>query len=549
MAMAFTMLLLLVVVIANVAFIDAFRVQSLCRLPALAPSRCPLRQPQGAASSLRLTALRVAPRDEHDENDGDRPSRLMSSVGGALQRMRRYAAGLMTVIIVTFSMGVHSASARAPRRGGGRVRETVPAVQVAVASETEESTAAAAAAAAGGDVAVDAAPARKVRLELSIEDGAAARTKRLTQLGYAVTGAATVLALLQGDGGGGKSKQKRRAVKPAPRRPAPDAEDGSNGDDDIFTPRARIAPPVPPARLVKGSRGLGSLPPPEELFGEKDSDDDLFGTSTEAEDEDDGAAAAPPAREAPRSVAASMAGKLPRARTSRPPAADDDVDNDDYDDAPATLAPSPAPAPVPAPAPSPAPAPAKKNIFDRIFQKNTSSRPTDLAEVMRIEDASAEFRAVRLRGFLLPQRALPPPCSYRGPMLVLFPLQATATILAEAVPPSVDLFDDVRAGGLHAFDGDAPADPAAQAALLVEVRERAALETRDVAEAFADVANAMIVSLSDRAVDVLDNRAKLPPQEAEAASVAAVTALADFALSAAGLFGQVRVWPAWKWMS
>jgi len=64
------------------------------------------------------------------------------------------------------------------------------------------------------------------------------------------------------------------------------------------------------------------------------------------------------------------------------------------------------------------------------------------------------------------------------------------------------------------------------------------LETRDVAEAFADVANAMIVSLSDRAVDILDNRAKLPPQEVEAASVAAVTVLADFALSAAAIFGR-----------
>jgi len=395
MAVAFKLLVLLVVAAANV---EAFRVQVPCRAHAVALFRCRVRPLAPLLPSP--TALGVAPRGGNDgDGDGSLRSRLASKVSMTLQRLRRYAAGLMTVLVVTLSLGVHGASARAPRRGGGRVREAVPAAQVVTApsenvEDADAADAADAAAAAGGDVALDIAPARKVRLELSVDDGD--RNKRFTQLGYAVTGGTTLLVLLQGDGGG-KSKKKRSGAKPAPRRAAPGAGDDDDNSSNLYSPRARAEASAPPARLAKGLRNLSSLPPPDELFGDKDAEEDLFGTAAGTEDEAEGEedeAPAPPVREAPRSVAGSMAGRLSRARSIAPPTADDEdaVDGNDDDDGDVVAA----LAPTPVPAPAPAPVPAKKNIFDRIFQKNTSSRPTDLAEVMGIEDASAVFRAVRV---------------------------------------------------------------------------------------------------------------------------------------------------------
>jgi hypothetical protein len=102
----------------------------------------------------------------------------------------------------------------------------------------------------------------------------------------------------------------------------------------------------------------------------------------------------------------------------------------------------------------------------------------------------------------------------------------------------VDLFEEVRPHGELAYGDAVPADVEGQANLLVQLKDDAGLDTKEVADAFADVANAMLVSLSDRCVEILDNKDKLPKEEAEAACVAAVTALADYALSAASIFGK-----------
>lgn len=121
-------------------------------------------------------------------------------------------------------------------------------------------------------------------------------------------------------------------------------------------------------------------------------------------------------------------------------------------------------------------------------------------------------------------------------------LQAAATILSTNLPATLEafggLFEEVQPNGALAYGEPVPADVQGQASLLVQLKDDAELDTKELADAFADVANAMLVSLSDRCVEILDNKAKLPSAEAEAASVSAVTALADFALSAASVFGQ-----------
>ena len=77
----------------------------------------------------------------------------------------------------------------------------------------------------------------------------------------------------------------------------------------------------------------------------------------------------------------------------------------------------------------------------------------------------------------------------------------------------------------------------------VQLKDDAGLDSKEVAEAFADVANAMLVSLSDRCVDIVDNKvqnggSKMTNEEIESASATAVATLADFALSAADVFGK-----------
>jgi hypothetical protein len=248
---------------------------------------------------------------------------------------------------------------------------------------------------------------RKVDIELRFSDSDE-RSKQLTKIGYALVGATTVIALLQsGDDGKGSKKKKggKSAAKP-PKR----ANLGSMSNDDLFgtaaaTSRSKMASS---SKFSKGVRDLNLLPPADELFDDEDADKFFSGTSDVEVDKDKSKDT--PQQAAAKSAAASIS-KAPRARATKLPSipkpslsVDEDravegADEDEVDVPPSRkVAPAPAPAPVPAPIavspPSPPPPVQKKNIFDRIFQKSTSNRPTDLADVLRINDASTLFRTV-----------------------------------------------------------------------------------------------------------------------------------------------------------
>ena len=159
--------------------------------------------------------------------------------------------------------------------------------------------------------------------------------------------------------------------------------------------------------------------------------------------------------------------------------------------------------------PTPPPAPAKKSMFDKIFKRGSTSRPTDLGELIRVADTASDFRA------------------------------ATATVLTMNLPPNLGLFSDSRLGGVlsySAVDDSIYENEESRVSMLSSLIEE--LEPKEASDAFADVTNAMLVSLTDRCVDMLEKRGKTPEEIEESTNIS-LGILSEFALSAGILFGQV----------
>ena len=122
----------------------------------------------------------------------------------------------------------------------------------------------------------------------------------------------------------------------------------------------------------------------------------------------------------------------------------------------------------PSPPSSPPPPPAKKNIFQKIFSKPGAGRITDINQVLRIDDAAQDMRL----------------------------------LIANALKPYVnaDLFDfeDSPYNKADANDDDS------RASLVSNTMAEFGLSSQETANAFADVASAMLVTLTDTAGDLYD---------------------------------------------
>ena len=342
--------------------------------------------------------------------------------------------------------------------------------------------------------------------------------QQLSRIGFVLVGVSTVASLMTGD----DTKKKKpviKQVKKAPSTPTITWEEDDDEEEEIVLPRRPIKvvddvmppkkrPITIPKRVRKGLDARNTLPAEDVLFSDSEEADRFF--EVKISDADIGEKEEPVSEEI-EVVRKVNKFSLPPSKAKvekvvQPIAAEEFQPFADDEDIETFEPPSMPSAPAPAPAP-----PAKKSIFDRIFQKRSTSRPTDLGELMRVEDASSNFRA------------------------------ATATVLTAYLPENLGLFLDVQPGGImsHSVDRETLySGDEKRISILATLKEELGLESKQAADAFADVTNAMLVTLTDKCVDSLDKKGK-SAEEILSLTTAAVDTLTDFAISAASLFGQV----------
>ena len=178
-------------------------------------------------------------------------------------------------------------------------------------------------------------------------------------------------------------------------------------------------------------------------FGGEDEGEDLFAPG-----------ASSPTSAAPAPSAASA---LQAAATETTSSGFEDM-SDDEEEPPAALATAAAPK-------------KKKNLLSRIFSKPGGGRPTDLAVALKAEDErSASFRST------------------------------VASALSSYVP--ADIFADYGLGA--AIDRESSEEK--KASELKAELEGSGLAEQEAADAFAEVANAMLTSMTDRAAAALKNK-------------------------------------------
>jgi len=195
------------------------------------------------------------------------------------------------------------------------------------------------------------------------------------------------------------------------------------------------------------------------------------------------------------------------------------VDNEEGDEgeetkAAAAIRASPPPPPAstpPPPPPPPPPAPVAKkgpNLLDRIFQKPGGGRPTELKVALSADlQTSRDFRA------------------------------KVATALAHYVPES--LFPELVDGGTWASENiSRDGGEEAQAAALRAARDDSGLSEQEAADAFAEVANAMLCSVVDSASAVLSSSQSSKNDNDDKAVLSALDVVADFVIGAGAVYGQ-----------
>jgi hypothetical protein len=156
---------------------------------------------------------------------------------------------------------------------------------------------------------------------------------------------------------------------------------------------------------------------------------------------------------------------------------------------------APAPAPVPTPAPAP-PAPQKKGFFDRIFKRSGSSRPTNIDEALRSAgDPSYSYRMAVIEGLV----------NYVRPSHVdeWAEFYSSDEFVEEKTLANINKFKDISG-----------------------------LSPQEAADAFAEVANAMLVTLVDTAVNTMDHA------KSDNATIDSVDVITDFIGGAGLLFSK-----------
>ena len=348
-------------------------------------------------------------------------------------------------------------------------------------------------------------PKKAVVVELVVKKNSIS-SSQLSRAGFVLVGVSTVATLLTGDDTKKKTKVVKKQAYKEPSRPAVTFDDEDEIDEPVqrVNRKITIAPGVQkpiasPKKIRKGLSPMTSLPPQEDLFSQADEDNFFEATS----DDLDAIKNEVPSTAVPSKKLNKFS--LPPSASKMNKVLDRIVEDEAFDVPEVRSTPV---ASIPAPPPPP---PAKKGIFDRIFQKRSTSRPTDIAEVLRVQDTASSFRV------------------------------AIATILTAYLPQGSGTFPDVEVGGVFSYPIDEDTlfeSEEKRISILTSLKDDLALQSKEAAEAFADVTNAMLVTLTDNCVDLLDKNGKIT-EDAEASVGVALDTLTDFAISAAGLFGQL----------
>lgn len=447
-----------------------------------------------------------------------------------IARLQKILANIITVLMFCL-IGARGAVARPPRSS-----KTDSSPQKSVVTRKSN-----------GRVATKARPSKKVEVEIVI-DRKGDMNKKLTELGLVLVGVSTVATLLTGDEKKGKGKKNLKSSKrstPVELKPRvakfdnreEEDEDKDDEDEDVksdfaakMTEKYSLEQNKPGVtgmskRFKKEMGAINKLPSAEDLFDSKDSDDFFSdepnkvepkkAVSKNVDNSDDNDDNDLPTTPVPRKtnkfgVPPSVNRKVEMVNRIESLEEFDDEDDTD-DDVPQSLS-QPPPTPSKARTPIPLPPPAKKSIFDRIFNKQSTSRPTNLGEVIAIQDAATDFRS------------------------------AAATILTTYLPAELQIFPDVQVGGVFSYSGEEDSvfeDEDRRVILLVRLMDDCELQSKEAANAFGDVTNAMLVSLTDRCVDVLDKKGKKSTDQDEDTSLFPLDLLTKFATAAGALFGKV----------
>lgn len=332
-------------------------------------------------------------------------------------------------------------------------------------------------------------------------------SSQLSRVGFVLVGVSTIATLLTGDEKKKKMKVVKKQVYKEPSRPAVTLDDDEEEEFSepvrLVNRKINIAPSVEktlasPKKVRKGLSAMNSLPPQEDLFSQGDEADNFFEVSVEDLNSIKDEAPSPAAsKKKPNKFSLPPSAPKMDIKSSRI------VVDESFAVPEVQITPT---ASIPLPPPPP---PAKKGIFDRIFQKRSTSRPTDIVEVLRAQDAASGFRA------------------------------ATATMLTAYLPRGSRLFPDIEVGGMLSFPVDEETlygSEEKRVLMLSSLIGDLGLQSKEAAEAFADITNAMLVTLTDNCVDLLDRNGKIS-EDAEKPIGIALDTLTDFAISAAALFG------------
>ena len=418
--------------------------------------------------------------------DNDQPS-TRTSEPTLLKRLIGKLKGPATAILTAcafFMIGMRSASARPPKSSktiSSPEKSTVKQSNNARQSSKTKQT------------------PKVAEVELVIQKKGGLNSQ-LSRVGFVLVGVSTVGTLLSGDD---KKKAKKSAVVKQPKKSVMKPTinwpiEIDEEEPEVLPPKKK--PPTIPRRVRNGLNARNALPTAEDLFPNSEEADLFFEVKPEDADLGDDDVSENVVKKSKKiSLPPS---KMKRVEISEESLESDVEEADRIKEAIINKAPEKS---------LPQAEPAKKSIFDRIFQKRSTSRPTDLRDVLRVEDAASSFRA------------------------------ATATVLTFYLPSRLKAFSDVEPGGMLSYSVDEKAlsdSEDMRVSTLMSLKNDLALEPKEAADAFADVTNAMLVSLTDVCVDSLDIKSK-STEETEKATILALNTLADFALAAGTLFGKI----------
>lgn len=354
----------------------------------------------------------------------------------------------------------------------------------------------------------------KVVVEVEIdEEKIAEKNDFLTKVGYGMAGVSLLKAILSDD-----SKKKQSVAKKGPSKKTFSPLDDDSTEDDEPTKRFKVSPEarkvfqipnaddifedstltasassrkiVPPSNVVKPEIRSPTTRITVDVTKEKtpsvvtniDEEDDLFG------DIDTPVVAAPVPK---------LESKLRPKRVPVPP------NTDEWDDIAvepsiqstlkAQLPPPPAPAPPP-------PAPIKKDLglLGRFFQKPGGDRPTNLPEVMDVVDSARDFR--RLVG----------------------------AVLTSYIP--IHIFPEFDTNGKYEPLFTPPKDEDSQAAAVAAAKDDCQLTDQQAADAFAEVANVLLIKVVDNAAEILEKKGD------DSDITAALDVVSDFVRGAGAVF-------------